>query len=375
MNQTINPNKRLLSLDVFRGLTIIGMIIVNSAGNNTAYPFVSHSEWNGCTLADLVFPFFVFIVGVALVISLTKRIAQGEPLNKLFFEVLKRSAIIFLLGLFLNAFGHYFFHFDFDIRITGVLQRIALCYFFAALLFIYTSIAIQALIMVMILVGYWLLMTYVPVPGFGTGNLTPAGNLATYLDQLLINSKHLFRGVNDPEGILSTLPAIATALLGNLTGKWLISNYSQKIKCIGMLLIGILALFLGWLWGLWFPINKSIWTSSYVLWTEGWALCLLALFYWLIEIKNWRQWSKFFEIFGVNAIAAYFLHIFFLEIQSFIRLPGIDGAQVSSRLFITQHLFGWASLQNASLFYALCYTLLWFFVLWIFYRNKIFIKI
>lgn len=375
MKQEIKSGGRLLSLDVFRGLTIIGMILVNSAGNNTAYAWISHSKWNGCTLADLVFPFFVFIVGVAVVISLTKRIANGEPINKLCREIFRRFAIIFLLGLFLNAFGHYFYHFDFAIRVTGVLERIAICYLFAALLFVFTSIRIQALLFVIILIGYWALMNFVPVPGFGAGDLSPQGNLATYIDDMFISAAHRFRDINDPEGILSTLPAIATALLGNLTGVWLISQHSQKVKVLGMLVMGAIALVLGWIWGLWFPINKSLWTSSYVLWTGGWALWLLALFYWVIEIKNWRRWSKFFEIFGVNAIAAYFLHIFFLQIQSFVHFTNPDGTRTGLRTFLTQHLFGWASLQMASLLYAISYLLLWFVVLWILYRNKIFIKI
>jgi predicted acyltransferase len=363
--------RRLLSLDVFRGITIAFMVLVNSPGNQTAYAQLDHAEWNGCTVTDLVFPFFVFIVGVSLVFSLSKRLQQGESSDKLLAQVFKRAAIIFGLGLLLNGFPYYNLA---KIRIPGVLQHIALCYLFASILFLKTRVWTQAAIASLLLVGYWLLMTWVPVPGYGAGDLGMEGNLAAYMDRTLL-SGHIYRPVYDPEGILSTLPAIATALLGNLTGVWLLSNRHPQEKVYGMVTAGLVAAALGWAWGAIFPINKALWTSSYVLWTGGLALFLLAFCYWTIEIKNWRRWGRPFEIFGVNAIAVYMLHILFLKIQNLIHLPRLDGTPGNLRFYLSEHLFGWTTPQNASLFYALSYTLLWLGVLTLLYRRKITIKI
>lgn len=363
---------RLLSLDVFRGLTVAGMILVNSPGNQTAYALLDHSRWNGCTFADLVFPFFLFIVGVSLVFSLAKQREQGFTFGPLWEKIIKRTAMIFLLGIFLNAFPN---HLDFStLRIFGVLQRIAVCYFFGALFFLTTRARTQFFICMGLLISYWLIMTLIPVPGYGVDNLTPAGNLAAYIDRQIFSAAHLYGKFFDPEGILSTLPAIATTLIGNLTGIWLLTNRSQQKKLVGILSCGWLAMLLGWLWGFWFPINKTLWTGSFVLWTAGLGLCLLGLCYWSLEIKHWRRWSKPFEIFGLNALAAYFLHILFLRIQHQIHLPNADGSVGNLRLFITAHVFDWTSLKNASLLYALSYIGLWLGFFAMLYRRKIFIR-
>lgn len=362
---------RLLSLDVFRGFTIVGMILVNSPGNNTAYALLEHAAWNGCTLADLVFPFFLFIVGVSIAIAFSRvKIDAQIPLTDLLPRIVRRFLIIFVIGLLLNGFPHY------DIatwRIYGVLQRIAFCYAIASILFLTTSTRTQVFVFIALLVGYWLAMILIPVPGFGASNLSPAGNLAAYIDRLVLNG-HLYGKTYDPEGILSTFPAIATTLLGNLTGIWLLSKYKPMTKFWGMIFAGVIAAAIGWVWGWWFPINKNLWSSSFVLWTGGLGLCLYGLCYWLIEIKNWRRWSKPFEIFGINAIAAYVLHIMFLKLQNLIHISA-NGSTTNLRLYITDHLFGWASLQNASLLYAISYVLFWLLVLGILYRCKIFIKI
>jgi len=363
---------RLLTLDVFRGLTIALMILVNSPGNQTAYPLLNHAVWNGCTFADLVFPFFLFIVGVSLVFSLTKSVEQKIPTNILMRRIIKRTLIIFLIGLFLNAFPY---HFNFGtVRYFGVLQRIAVCYFLGAVLFLTTRIRTQAMIAALLLLGYWIFMSYVPVPGYGI-NLTEEGNWAGYLDRLVFSAPHLYEKIFDPEGFLSTLPALATTLLGNLTGAWLLTKNNFQKKFTGMLTAGFLAAIAGWIWGLNFPINKNLWTSSYVLWTGGLALILLAVIYWLIEIKKWKNWSKPLEIFGLNAIAAYFLHIFFLKIQAMIHITRMDGTPGNLRIYISEHLFGWTTLQNASLLYAVSYVIFWLIFLSILYRNKLFIKI
>ncbi|WP_045105908.1 acyltransferase family protein [Legionella hackeliae] len=368
MTNSEKKSPRLLALDVFRGLTIALMILVNSPGNDSSYFWLEHSAWNGCTLADVVFPFFIFIVGVSLVFSLTKAKTYGLTSRELLPKIIRRSLIIFFLGLLLNAFPY---HFDLaTLRVYGVLQRIAICYFVCALLFLTTRITTQIILFTLILVGYWLLMTLIPVKGYGPGNLTPEGNLAAALDRMFFSAPHLYGKVFDPEGLLSTLPAIATGILGNLVGYWLVSTRNAAQKCTGLLIAGILSVIVGWIWGLWFPINKALWTSSYVLFTGGLALFTLGLCYWLIDIKHWKTWSKPFEIFGVNALAAYILHVFFLKVQFMIKIP-----PGNLRAFITGQLFGWASLQNAALLYALSYTLFWLLIMTLLYRNKIFIKI
>ena len=359
---------RLLSLDVFRGLTIALMILVNSPGNQTAYACLEHSLWNGCTLADLVFPFFIFIVGVSSVFSLSKARENGVTCNQLSLKIIKRSLLIFSIGLLLNAFPH---HFDFEtLRIFGVLQRIALCYFFASLLFITTRAQTQVLITLTLLIGYWFLLTRFSALNYGEEN-----NIAAIIDRHLFSSSHLYGKTFDPEGLLSTIPAIATALIGNLTGIWLRAHRSLQQKLTGLRVAGLLALAAGGIWGLWFPINKTLWTSSYVLWTAGFALLILAGCYWAIEIKKYKKGFKWLEIFGVNALAAYILHVFFLKIQAMIIINLPNNSSVNLRLFITDTLFGWASADNASLLYAVSYTLLWLGVMTILYRKKIFIKL
>ncbi len=361
---TTHFHTRLISLDVFRGIIVALMILVNSPGNHTAYVWLEHSVWNGFTLADLVFPSFIFIVGVSLAISLSKAQEKHLSFQQLFPKILIRTVVLFSVGLFLNAFPH---HFDFGtLRVFGVLQRIAICYFIAATLFLTTRISTQALIMLGLMIGYWLLMTRLS----GVYDLSPKGNYAAFIDRHLFSSAHLYGKVFDPEGLLSTLPAISTALLGNLTGAWLNSSHSQNKKVMHLTLAGFFAVVAGWLWGLWFPINKALWTSSYVLFAGGFSVLILALCYWLIEVKSLKKWSRPFEIFGLNAMLAYVLHVIFLKIQAAISIPGPTGKTSNLRVFITEHLFGWASLENASLFYAGCYTILWLLIIWLFVIKK-----
>jgi len=353
--------KRLVSLDVFRGITVALMILVNSSGNQTPYAWLDHSAWNGCTLADLVFPFFIFIVGVSSAFTLTNARERHASFCPLLIKIVKRALILFLVGLALNAFPH---HFDFStLRFYGVLQRIAVCYLVVSLLFLTTRFFTQAIILLVIMVGYYLLMTHPPISGYEGPLLTPSGNFAAYVDRWIFSSHHLYGKTFDPEGFLSTFPAIATALMGCLTASWLMLTGSPVKKITGMVTAGILSMMAGMLWGQFFPINKALWTSSYVLWTGGLALLLLALCYWLIEVKAWVKWSKPFEFFGKHAMLAFVLHVMFLKIQAIISMPMIDGSLGNLRLYLTQHLFGWASLQNASLLYALSYTLLWLFLI------------
>jgi predicted acyltransferase len=373
MENTNTGGGRLLSLDVFRGITIALMIIVNTPGNEGSYVQLDHSAWNGCTLTDLVFPFFLFISGVSIVFSLSKRLAQGRTAG-LAAQIFKRAVIIYALGMVLNAIPNYH---PSTIRILGVLQRIAICYFFGSLLFIKTSLKTQIGIAVAALAGYWLAMTYIPVPGFGAGVLTKDGSLAAWLDRLVLGHHTYRQGVYDPEGILSTVPALVTTLLGMFAGRWLRSSKTPEEKVSGLLAAGTTSAGLGWLWGLAFPINKALWTSSYVLFTAGLALWLLTVCYWLIEIKGIKAWGRPFEIFGINAITAYMLPIFLLKFMVLYTLPvaGAAGPQ-QLRIILCDHIFGsWLSPNGASAAFAFSYMFLWMAAFWPLYRRKILIKI
>jgi predicted acyltransferase len=298
---------RLVSLDVFRGTTIAAMILVNSPGSSAAYWPLKHARWNGWTPTDLIFPFFLFIVGVSLVYSFESRLRRGDSRSALILHTLRRSATIFVIGLLLNGLPR----FDPSTwRIPGVLQRIAVAYLAAALIMLYSRTHSRIMWIVALLLGYWALMSFVPVPGYGVPTrdvplLEPYANLAAYLDRKLMLG-HLWEGTRDPEGVLSTLPAIATALCGVLTGEWLRSDRSPRRKVGGMLVAGVAGIVAGETWGIWFPINKNLWTSSYVLFTAGCALVCLAACYWIVDVKLSRGWwTRPFIIFGMNAIAAY----------------------------------------------------------------------
>ncbi len=356
---------RMISLDVFRGVTIAAMILVNNPGNGAAYWPLRHAKWNGWTPTDLIFPFFLFIVGVSLVLSFQSRLGRGDSTRSLALHTVKRSLTIFALGLLLNGLGFFYLG---TWRIPGVLQRIAVAYFAAAIMVLYCRKAYARALWIAALLGsYWLLMRYVPVPGYGIPGrdipfLHPDANFAAYLDRKFMTG-HLYEGTRDPEGVLSTLPAIATTLCGVLTGEWLSSKRSQAQKVIGLLAMGAAGLVLGELWSFWFPINKNLWTSSYVLFTAGAALLCLAICYWITDIKHRRSWvTTFFVIFGTNAIAAYVLS----ELIGF-PLHWLD--------YIFQQSFaGAVSAGMASLLYSLTVVGLCFLPVWWMYRRKIFLK-
>jgi predicted acyltransferase len=368
---------RMLSLDVFRGITIAGMILVNNPGTwGAIYSPLRHAEWHGWTPTDLIFPFFLFIVGVSITLAFARRVSQGNDQHDLILKVIKRSVIIFALGLFLSGFPYFNLA---EIRIPGVLQRIAVCYFVTSLIFLKTGWRTQAIIAVALLFVYWILMTLVPVPGFGAGDLGKEGNLAAYIDRWLLGN-HIWKGgkVFDPEGLLSTLPAISTTLSGVLTGHWLRSRRTQLEKVGGLFFAGACAVAVGWAWHFWFPINKSLWTSSYVVFTSGMALQLLAICYWLVDIKEYRRWAKPFVIFGVNALALFVFSGLLARLLTdrHWQLPRANGSMGNLQTFIFDNLFAsWASTINASLFYALVYILFWLLLMWLLYRKNIFIKV
>ena len=378
-------SNRLLSLDIFRGITIAGMILVNNPGSDKTYPALEHATWNGCTPTDLIFPFFLFIVGVAITLSLTKRKERGDNANQMIFQIFKRSLSIFFIGLFLAAFPFFsitdtgFQWIDFSIlRIPGVLQRIALVYFIASVIFLKTSVKTQAIIAGALLIIYWMLMTLVPVPGVGYPNLEPATNLGAWLDNLLLHG-HLWRfsKVWDPEGILSSMPAISTALFGILLGHWLRTKHEPAVKVVWMFIFGNIGLVLGTIWDMWFPLNKSLWTSSYVVFTAGMALQFFGMCYWIVDVKGYKWWTKPFIVYGMNAIAVYFLSGCLARLLNLrIIADAATNQAISTKVYIFNHFFTpFFSPVNASLAFALAYIIFWLGIMWIFYVKKIFIKV
>jgi predicted acyltransferase len=348
------------------------MILVNNPGSwKSVYPPLRHAEWHGWTPTDLVFPFFVFIVGVAIPLSLSRLKAEGAGKGDLVLKIFRRSVLIFALGLVLRLIPR----FDFAaLRIPGVLQRIALCYLFAALLYLHLGSKGRLGVAVLILAGYWAVMTFVPVPGYGAGILAYSGNLASYVD-LKFLAGHLYEPTFDPEGILSTFPAAATALLGTLTGDWLRANRRPAAKTAGMLAAGAGLTALGLALHPYFPINKKLWTSPFVIFTAGAALLLLAACYFLIDGRGWKRWATPFVIFGTNAIAAYVGSILMFKLLALVKVSS-EGGQVTLPVWIYQQLFvPWAGNLNGSLAYAVCYVLLWLVLMTPLYRKRIFIKI
>lgn len=356
MQPSNRTNDRLMSLDVFRGLTVALMILVNSPGNGATYAWLKHASWNGCTFADVVFPFFLIILGMSSVFALSHLKKKGISNGQLIKKIIMRSVYIFIVGLLLNAFPN---HFDSEtIRIMGVLQRIAICYFVVSLLFLTTQMRTQQIIFLVLLGGYWLILAYFPIDVDDMSN-----NLNSFVDRWVFSPQHLYTLTFEPEGLLSTLPAIASALLGNLLGFYLTSFSSKKQKLGRMVGFGLILLLSGWIWSIQFPFNKSIWSSSYVLWTGGLAFLVFSLCYALIEIKQWRLWAKPFVVFGNNALLVYVLHVLFLKIQAIILVHATDGSVINLRLYLTDLFFAHVSSQKASLFYALGYTLFWLIVL------------
>ena len=370
--------ERLVSLDVFRGATIAGMILVNDAGDwNKTYAPLLHAEWNGWTPTDLIFPFFLFIVGVAIPYAFAGRLERsGGDRGPLHRQVLRRTLILLVLGLFLNWFPFYSVNWP-AARIPGVLQRIAVVYFFAALAWLHLGPRSRWALTFSLLAAYWLTMVLIPVPGHGAGDLSPDGNLAGWLDHLVLG-RHTWRkapGPGDPEGILSTVPAIATALLGLFTGDWLRSPRTRREKLMGLLLWGCVATIAGLVLGRWFPINKNLWTSTYVLLTAGLALLLLAATYELADRRGWNAWARPFLVFGTNAIVAFFGSTLMAKILYLIHTTE-GGETVTLQQWLYRHLFAsWLPDYAASFAWALAFLGLWWGLMAILYRRRVLIKI
>ena len=363
------PTQRLVSLDVLRGITIVGMIVVNTPGTwEHVYPPLRHAEWHGLTPTDLVFPFFLLMVGISITLALGKRVEQGIPLGNIASKIIKRSLIIFALGLFLALFPDFDFS---ELRVVGVLPRIAIVYLVCSLLFLQLSWRAIAGLSAFVLIAYWFVMVLLPVPGVGPANLEPGTNLAAWLDNLLVPGR-LYRGTWDPEGFLSTFPAIVSGLSGVLIGYWLRTSRRVEEKIIGMMVAGVLACMVGYLWHQVFPVNKNLWTSSYVLVSSGMALLLLGTLYWFLDVQHYRRWTPFFVAFGMNAITAYVLHG--VLIATF-HIP-LNGAGETLRGASYQGLVQLGlGASLASFVWALLYLLLCFVPIWVMYRRGVIVKI
>ena len=357
---------RLQSLDIFRGLTVAAMLLVNNPGSwEHVYAPLEHAAWDGWTPTDLVFPFFLFIVGVAIPFSLGRRLDEGTSRGSLVARILFRTLLIIALGLLLNAFPRFEWQ---ALRLPGVLQRIGLVYGCAALIYLWTSWRSQALICALLLVAYWLAMTLVTVPGVPTGSLTPDANLAQYLDSAVFGG-HMWREHWDPEGLLSTVPAIGTCLFGILTGTWLRSDRPPAEKALGLLIAGGAGMVLGLIWDHWFPINKNLWTSSYALFTAGMAAQVLGALFAVVDLSGYRRWAWPAFVLGSNALLVFALSGLLERIL--IRIMVTDGGeQVGLRGWIYQHLFAtWAGPLNGSLAYAVVFVLMFVALLALPYRR------
>jgi predicted acyltransferase len=397
--------ERLVALDVFRGATIAGMLLVNNPGSwGAIYPPLAHAAWHGWTPTDLIFPFFLFIVGVTTHLSLSSRRERGDSDAALLRQVVKRGALIYLFGLLLNAFPFFdpvpgrawasaFERFGISsvshapildtIRLLGVLQRIGIVYVCTGLIWLYTSVRTQKWIVAALLLGYWALMTLVPVPGenaIGAALLDePGRNLAAWLDRVVLG-EHIYRGTRtyDPEGILSTLPAIGTAMLGVFAATWIRCDRPLTERISTLFAGGAIAMVLGLMWHWAFPINKQLWTSSYVVFTGGMAAVTLATCLWLIDLRGSRWWTKPFVIYGVNPMIAFVGSGMMARlIYSLWKIPVGGGEYVSVQSWIYRNLYlSWIGIPKlASLAFAVTFVLFWLGVLTVLYRRRVFFKV
>jgi predicted acyltransferase len=392
--------ERLLSLDVFRGLTIAGMLLVNDPGTWSAiFPPLEHAEWHGWTPTDLIFPFFLFIVGITTHLSLSARRARGDDDSAIVKQILRRGLIIWFLGFLMALFPFYqwgniealpnatlwdriVWRLD-HVRILGVLARIGIVYIIAGLLTFKTTLRQQIYIIAGLLFGYWFAMTLIPVPGENEiGALllhTKDRNLAAYLDRAILTSKHIWTGsvTYDPEGILSTFPAIATAMLGVLTGRWLVQREKPLLERItGLFAAGSLGMVVGLMWNWSFPINKNLWTSSYVIFTAGMACVALATIMWIVDYANVKWWTKPFVVFGVNPIVAFVGSGVMARLIYTLWKVDYQGRSISIQSAIYQAGYAsWLPPRVASLAFALSFVLLWYGILLVLYRRNIILKV
>lgn len=391
--------ERLVSLDVFRGMTVAGMLLVNNPGTWSAiYPPLEHASWHGWTPTDLIFPFFLFIVGITTELSLRARRARGDDERAILRQILRRGALIFLFGFLLSGFPFFTWppalpeasfldrvvdrieHW----RVLGVLQRIGLAYLFGALLTWRTTLRQQGVILAVLLFGYWALMTLVPVPDTGVAGRfvldKPDQLLSAWLDRTLLGTNHLWIGGKtwDPEGLLSTVPAIGTMILGTFAGRWIArQERSLTDRLAGLFAVGALTMMLGLVWHWVFPINKSIWTSSYVLFTAGMGAVSLATCMWIIDVMQVRRWTFPFVVYGTNPMLAFLGSGLMARITSSIWTWDTGtGSRISAQGFVFNTLYAsWLPPREASFAYALSFVALWFLILWGAWKRGFVLKV
>ena len=359
---------RLISLDALRGFTIAVMIVVNYPGSEESVFFtLRHTEWNGLSLTDQVAPFFLFILGVSIVFAFSRRLDDGLPKTDLYRKIIFRAIKIYLVGMFLNLMPAFDLH---TIRWTGTLQRIAIVYLFCALIFLHTNWKQQAWLAAVLLVGYWLVLTCIPTPGIGKVMLEPGVNIVAWIDSQWLPG-HMWRGNWDPESILTNVTSIASGITGLLAGRLMLSNYSPNEKVNYLMTAGVLCAATGYFWGLVFPVNENLWTSSFVLVTSGFAALLFGMFYFLIDIKGKTKGTYPGIVFGANAIAVYFLADVWALLFYVIKFNGHSLNDKTVQLISNAGM----DPQLASLLYALFFVCINFIPAWILYRKKIFIKL
>ncbi len=364
--------ERLISLDAFRGLTVAAMVLVNNPASWTfVYAPLRHAPWHGWTPTDLIFPFFLFIVGISMALSFARRAVSG-PKADLYLKILKRSALLFGVGLLLHLYPRFRFA---TFRIPGILQRIALCFLVGALIYLNVKPKARIVLAVLLLVLYWALLTYVPVPGFGAGILEEKGNLAGYIDGILLRG-HIHKPYFDPEGLLSSLPAMVTLLLGSLAGDWLLTRKTNSRKARMMLLSGVVLTAAGLGLGRYgIPINKPLWTSSYVVFTAGAALIVFSLLFTLLEGARRTGWAWPFRVLGTNAILVFAGSAIMVKTILLIKIPDA-GKTVSPITWLYDHVLSpLAGPYLGSLIYPLLLILFWVLLIWPLYRHKIFLKL
>jgi predicted acyltransferase len=370
--------ERLSALDAFRGMTIAGMLLVNNPGTWSAiYPPLEHAPWHGWTPTDLIFPFFVFIVGITTHLSLSARERQGVSSGAIRAQILRRAGLIILLGLLLQAFPYFPLTRITQLRLPGVLQRIGVCYLAAALLARGRSSRALAVVVMVLLLGYWGLQTLVAPPGVAAPTIdVPGETLSAWIDRTVFGS-HLWRESKtwDPEGLLSTLPAIGTCLLGVLAGRWLARREPLAERLNGLFAAGALGMVAGLMWNWVFPINKNLWTSSYVLFTAGMACVAIATATWLMEVGGYRRWAAPFITYGLNPITAFVGSGAMARVLGLIQVP-LGGESVSLQQAIYRSVFAsWLSPRNASLGYAIAFVVLWYGILKLLERRGIILKV
>lgn len=369
----MKTTQRYLALDVLRGITIVGMITVNNPGSWAhIYSPLRHSEWNGCTPTDLVFPFFLFVVGVSMFFSFSK---YGNVLNReSLIRLSRRTLLIFAIGLFFNSFPQWQKDFS-HVRIMGVLQRIALVYGISSLVVLSVSRKALPWVTAGILLAYWGILYF-------AGSEQPfslEGNATIPFDMSILGENHMYKGFGirfDPEGLLSTFPAVATALLGYMAGMLIKSRTKTQVP-LKLILWGAAGIAIGWIWGIYFPINKPLWTSSYVLYAGGWASLVLGVLVWIIDVRSYEKWTSFFVVFGKNPLFIFSFSTFWaISLLRLIKLKTPEGdVQNGYNWLYTQVFEPLAGPINGSLLFALAHVALFWLIGYVMYRNKIFIKV